>query len=135
MNRAQRIAWFNLKVVAVSVPVSLLIVLVSLLSGALVVALVGGGILSIAALIMALAPLLFKKEPSRVNYDERDAIIEKQAHLIGYCTLWCIFIAICMVAAFPAGPVILATTLVIVKVVESVATLVQYGRTREGEKS
>lgn len=135
MNRAQRIAWFNLKVVAVSVPVSLLIVLVSLLSGALVVALVGGGILSIAALIMALAPLLFKKEPSRVNYDERDAIIEKQAHLIGYCTLWCIFIAICMVAAFPAGPAILATTLVIVKVVESVATLVQYGRTREGEKS
>ena len=135
MNRAQRIAWFNLKVVAVSVPVSLLIVLVSLLAEALVVALIGGGILGIAALIMGLAPLLFKKDPSRVSYDERDAIIEKQAHLIGYCTLWCIFIATCMIAAFPAGPWILAVTLVIVKVVESVATLVQYGRTREGEKS
>jgi len=135
MNRAQRIAWFNLKVVAVSVPVSLLIVLVSLLAEALVVALIGGGILGIAALIMGLAPLLFKKELSRVNYDERDAIIEKQAHLIGYCTLWCIFIATCMIVAFPAGPWILAATLVIVKVVESVATLAQYGRRNKGEKS
>jgi hypothetical protein len=128
VNRAQKIAWFNLKVVAVTVPVSLVIVLVSLLSEGLVVALIGGFILGVAALIMGLAPLLFRKEPNRVNYDERDAVIEKQVHLIGYCTLWCIFIATCMIAAFPAGPAILAVTLVIVKVVESVAILVHYGR-------
>jgi hypothetical protein len=128
VNRAQKIAWFNLKVVAVTVPVSLVIVLVSLLSEGLVVALIGGFILGVAALIMGLAPLLFRKEPNRVNYDERDAVIEKQVHLIGYCTLWCIFIAMCMIAAFPAGPAILAVTLVIVKVVESVAILVHYGR-------
>lgn len=109
-------------------PVSLVIVLVSLLSEGLVVALIGGFILGVAALIMGLAPLLFRKEPNRVNYDERDAVIEKQVHLIGYCTLWCIFIAMCMIAAFPAGPAILAVTLVIVKVVESVAILVHYGR-------
>ncbi len=134
MNRAQKIAWFDLKVVAISVPVSLLMVIVSLLAGTLVVALIGGLMLGIAALIMGLAPILFKKHPGRVNYDERDAIIEKQAHLVGYCTLWCIFIATCMIAAFPAGPAILVATLMTVKVVESVAILVQYGWREQGEK-
>jgi len=140
MNRAQKIAWFNLKVVAISAPVSLLIILVSLLAEAVAVALVGAGTLAIAALVMGLSPVFFKKEPGRVGFDERDAIIEKKAHFIGYCALWCIFIAACTIPAFVASsistaalPAVLAAALVTVRLVHSIAVLVQYGRGGEGE--
>lgn len=135
MNRAQKIARFNLKVVAVGGSVSLLTIAVSLVVGEVVISYLGFLILAVAALIMALSPLLLRKEPGRVTFDERDAAIEKKAHFIGYCLLWCIFIVICLIAIPTAGFAILATALVTVQLVESVAILAQYGRGGKGEKS
>jgi len=127
MNRLQKIAWFNLKVVAVGGSVSLLIIAVSLAAGGLVITYLGFLVLAVTALIMALSPLLVGKEPGRVTFDERDAAIEKKSCYIGYCILWCMFIVTCLTAIPTAGFAILATALVTVQLVQSVATLVQYG--------
>ncbi len=135
MNQAQKNAWFKLKVAAVYVPLSLLMIIVSLIAGQMLVTLIGFLVLSVAALIMGLSWLLARKEPGRVTFDERDATIEKKAHYVGYCILWCIFIATCLIAIPTAGFAILATTLVIVQLVESIAILVQYGWKIKGEKS
>ncbi len=142
MNRAQKIARFNLKVVGLSGPLSLLMIAVSWIADQIAIVFIGFGILSVAALIMALSPLFIKKEPGQVNFDERDAIIEKKVHLVGYCTLWCIFIATCTIPVFAASsiltaalPAVLAVALVTVKSVESIAILVQYGWSDKGEKS
>lgn len=135
MNRAQKKAWFSLRVVAIGGSLGLLTIAVSLVVGEVVISYFGFLILAVAALIMALSPLLLSKEPGRVTFDERDATIEKKAHFIGYCLLWCIFIATCLIAIPIAGFAILATALVTVQLVESVATLAQYGRTGKGEKS
>ena len=134
MNKAQKKAWFNLKVVAIGGSLGLLTIAVSLVVGEVVISYLGFLILAVAALIMSLSPLLFRKEPGRVTFDERDATIEKKAHFIGYCLLWCIFIATCLIAIPIAGFAILATALVTVQLVESVATLAQYGwRGKENE--
>ena len=127
MNRLQKIAWFNLKVVAVGGSVSLLMIAVSLAVGGLVITYLGFLVLGVTALIMALSPLLIGKEPGRVTFDERDATIEKKSCYIGYFLLWCIFIVTCLIAIPTAGSAILATALVTVQLVQSVATLVQYG--------
>ena len=129
MNSLQKIAWFNLKVLGVGVSVSLLIIAVSLAAGGLVLTYVGFLVLSITALITGLSRLLLmvRKEPGRVNYDERDAAIEKKSQYVAHCFLLCIFIGTCLIAVPTAGFAILATTLVIIQLVESVATLVQYG--------
>ncbi|HIJ54342.1 MAG TPA: hypothetical protein HPP66_14505 [Planctomycetes bacterium] len=128
MNRLQKLAWFNLKVVAVGGSVSLLTIAISLAAGEVVISYLGFLILAVTALIMALSPLLVRKEPGRVTFDERDATIEKKAHYVGYCILWCVFIVTCLIAIPTAGFAILATALVTVQLVQSVATLLQYGR-------
>ena len=135
MNQAQKKAWFKLKVAAVYVPLSLLMIIVSLIAGQMLITLIGFLVLSVAALIMGFSWLLARKKPGRVTFDERDATIEKKAHYIGYCILWCIFIPTCLIAIPTAGFAILATTLVIVQLVESIAILVQYGWSDKGEKS
>ena len=127
MNRLQKIAWFNLKVLAVGGSVSLLIIAVSLAAGGLVITYVGFLLLGITALITTLSSLLVGKEPGRVTFDERDATIEKKSYYIGHCLLWCIFIVTCLTAIPTAGSAILVTALVTVQLVQSVATLVQYG--------
>lgn len=129
MNRLQKIAWFNLKVLAIGVSVSLLIIAVSLAVGGLIVTYFGFLALALTAGITVFSRLLLSvgKEPGRVNFDERDAAIEKKSQIIGYYFIFCIFAATCLIAVPTAGFAILATALVTVQLVEAVATLVQYG--------
>ena len=129
MNNLRKIAWFNLKVLAVGVPLGLLIIAVSLAAGGVVVAYVGFLVLLITALITILSRLmlLVGKEPGRVNFDERDAAIEKKSQYVSHCFLFCIFIGTCWFAVPKAGFTIVAAAMVMVQLVESVATLVQYG--------
>ena len=133
MNRLQKIAWFNLKVLAIGGAVSLLMIAVSLAAGGLVITYLGFLVLGVTALIMALSQLLVRKEPGRVTFDERDAAIEKKSYHIGHSLLLCIFIVTCLTAIPTAGGAILVTALVTVQLVQSVATLVQYGRNEESE--
>jgi hypothetical protein len=128
MNRAQILAWFHLRVLAITGPLCLIAIILSFLSNKLVIAYIGLFILAISSLIMSLAPLLIRKEPGIIAFDERDKIIEKNTHLIGYCILWCFFIITCMAINIKIGSIILITALITIKLIESIATLAQYGK-------
>jgi hypothetical protein len=131
MNRMQRIARFNLKVVGAGASLSLLVILISLITESSALTYLGFFILGIAALIAGLSRLIVGKEPGRISFDERDAAIEKKAYLSGYCLLWCAFILTCMIAIPGLGAAILVVTLVVIKTIESLAVLIQYGRGSE----
>ncbi len=123
MNRTQKIARFNLTVIAIGGGLALLTVLISLAAGSKALTYFGFLILGLAALVSGLSQLIVRKEPGKVSFDERDAAIEKNANLAGYATLLCVFILTCMIAIPRVGWAILAVTLVAVKTVESVAGL------------
>ncbi len=128
MNRTQKVAWFKIKVIAVGGVLSVLVILISLLTNAKALTYFGVFVLAVAALVAGLASFLIHREPGRVNFDERDANIEKKAYLVGYGILWCVFIVTCMIAIPKIGSAILAVTLAVVKAAESIAILVQHGR-------
>jgi len=139
MNRMQTIARFNLKVIMVGGGLSLLIIVISLAASSRVLTYLGFLILGVASLIVGLSPLIVRKKSDQVNFDERDVVIEKNAHFIGYIVLWCAFLLTCMVA-FPIvgggtgiGGAILVVTLVVVRTIESLAVLFQYSRGPKGE--
>jgi hypothetical protein len=136
MNRLQKIAKFQLKVIAVSVIAGIIIGLVLAIGGNKVVAIAGGGlILAIGALLANLSYFFIRKKKGKVNYDERDASIEKRSHMVGYACLWCIFIIVCMIPIPPfLMPLVLAVTLASIKSIESCVILANYGwRTKENE--
>lgn len=146
MNRAQKIAWFNLIILLTAlglsaIAISVLCFIVGLpMRGAL-----GGiGFLGICGLI-GLSPILFRKKQSQVSFDERDQLIHKRATIAAYSVFWVFFTATCMIpwwvlktgASIPVVvlPVMLAGGFIIVQLVQSVAVLVQYGWRGKGEKS
>lgn len=137
MNRTQKIARFNLMVVAAGGGLCILMILVSLAAGSRVLTYVGFTILGLAALVSGLSQLIIRKETGKVSFDERDAAMEKKAYLAGYATLMCAFIPTCMIAGpnLGVGGAILAVTLVAVKTVESVVILVEHGRELKGGES
>lgn len=129
MNRTLRIARFNLMVVALGGGLCILMILISLAAGSRVVMYLGFMVLGLAALVSGLSQFIVRKEPGKVSFDERDAAIEKKAHLAGYATLLCAFIPTCMIAGpnLGVGGAILAVTLALVKTVESLVILVEHG--------
>jgi len=133
MNRMQTIARFNMKVIVAGGGLSLLIIVISLAANSRVITYLGFLFLGVASLIAGLSPLIVRKKPGKVNFDERDAVIEKNSHFAGYIALWCAFLLTCMVV-FPIfcgeigiGGAILAVTLVVVKTIESLVVMFQYG--------
>ena len=133
MNRAQILAWFRLRVFAIAGVMCLIAISISFLSEELIIAYIGLFILAIGSLIMNLAPVLIRKEPGKIAFDERDNMIERNTHLIGYCILWCFFIITCMVVNVAIGSIILIAALVTIKFVESIAVLIQYSIGNKGE--
>ena len=106
MNNLRKIAWFNLKVLAVGVSLGLLIIAVSLAAGGVVgvvVAYAGFLVISIAVLITVPGRLLLlvRKKSGRVNFDERDDAIEKKSQLISHFLLSVIFLGTCLIAIPP----------------------------------
>lgn len=146
MNRAQKIARFNLIVILTALILSALAVSVFYFVVDLSIrrALGGLGFLGIAGLI-GLSPILFGKRRNRISFDERDQRIHIRATVVAYSVFWLVFAAACMIpwwvletgATIPVVvlPAMLAGGFVIVQLTQSVATLVQYGWGGKGEKS
>ena len=130
MNRTQILAWFRLRVFAIAGPLCLIAIIISYVSDSPVIAYIGLFILAVGSLIMNLAPVVIRKEPGTIAFDERDRMIERKT-----CLIWCFFIIMCMIVNRVIGPIILVAALVLIKLVESIATLVQYGRDAKGESS
>jgi hypothetical protein len=144
MNRAQKIAW--LFVITISVAVLLAGGAVGILYVKLGMpkALAGLGFLGIAGL-GGFGPIIFKKDKGKVEFDERDCVINQRSALAGFGAAYMVVGLVCMIPFFVLGPKanVSITWLPMIFMgaglssffAHSVAILVQYGRGDKGEKS
>lgn len=87
----------------------------------------------------------WKREPSNVDFEERDNLIKRNAVLVSFISLWILLVATSLIPCFVAGeegalpvcllPIINLGVFVIVMLVDSVTILIQYGRGLKGEES
>jgi len=86
----------------------------------------------------------FRKGKKKVSFDERDQLIHKRAVMAAYVVLWLYFVAACVIPWWIVGPqgsisvnvmpMILVGGLAIFLFVQSLAILIQYGRSGDGDK-
>jgi hypothetical protein len=144
MNRAQKIALYNLIVIVatltiVGAAVGILYILYGMPKA------LGGVGLVVISFVMGLSPILFRKKRGQSSFDERDLLISRKATIAAYFTSWVFFTAACMVPwlVLECGATIRVVLLPCILVggtfvfifVHSIAILVQYGLGGKGEKS
>ena len=146
MNRAQKIARFNLIVILIALSLSTIAVgvLYFVVGMPMRRALSGFGFIGICGL-MGLSPLLYKKEGDKVSFDERDRLYNMRAWFAGYCLSYLFFVVVCMTTWFIYGfkgtisvnvlPLTVLGGYMALILAHSLAILVQYDRTNRGDKS
>lgn len=97
MNRAQKIAWFNLIVVLAGSAAVVILAVIELVKLTVAAFIVIGGLLG-------MSPLLFWKRRGRVEFDERDQLIRVGTTLVATGTTCGYFLAMCLVPLFTMGP-------------------------------
>jgi membrane protease YdiL (CAAX protease family) len=138
MNRQQKIAWFTLVMLALAAVLSLLAFSVAYFIFGLPANRAAGGFGFIGIMGFAgLALILFKKDKSKVQYDERDLLIRRKAMLAAYSVFWVLFVAAAMVPWFIIGPKGMITVnylpwmvfggMFVVMLVQSIVFLEEYG--------
>ena len=143
MNRYQKIAWFNLIVIALTITITSAAIAIEFhIRGYSTFA---PGFVVILALLR-LKPFLFKKPQGqdKVVSDERDDLIIKRAVSVAYTSFWWIFFLSCFSLFLVIGPKSSVPTITLplmafggalfIKTAASVAILIQYGRGDKGEK-
>jgi hypothetical protein len=85
-----------------------------------------------------------RKGKRKTEFDERDQLILTRATLAAYVVLWLYFIAACIYAwlstrpehsiSVNVMPMVIVGGIAVFLVVQSIATLIQYGRSGKGEK-
>ncbi|MBN2183640.1 MAG: hypothetical protein JW715_17155 [Sedimentisphaerales bacterium] len=146
MNRAQKIARFNLIVTLTALILSFTATGILHFAVGLPIhrALGGFGFIGICGLI-GLSPVLYKKESGKVSFDERDFSIQRNASLGAYSVFWLLFVLAAMIPFFVLGPkgkipitylpAMVVGGMIIVTLVQSIVTLAAYGWRDKGEKS
>jgi hypothetical protein len=139
MNRAQKIAWFNLIVIPLGSAMVLLTVFIELPD---LVSAIG---LVVVLVLVFTSPVFFRRKPGRISFDERDAIIYQRAMLIGLSAAFgCIGgqILVKLMGIGLEGSArlyevigIYISGLICFIVAKSLTILIQYGRKLKGEKS
>ena len=143
MNRYQKIAWFNLIVIAAAVIVTSIAIAVEFhMRG---YSTIGWWFVAILVLLK-FTPYLFKKPPSLsgVVCDERDDLILKKAVSHAWAAFWWVFVVSCFLLWFIIGPEksvpVIALPLMALgaglfhKIACSVAILIQYGQGGDGHE-
>ena len=144
MSRYQKIAWFNLIVIAVTIIVTSIAVTIEFhIRGYSEIGLWFVGIL----VLLQYTPKMFKQpeSPNGVVSDERDSLIIKRALAFTFITFWWVFVISSLLLWWFVGPRNSVPTItlplmifggaVFMKIVCSAAILVQYGKGDKGEKS
>lgn len=139
MNRAQKIAWFNLIMMISGSVVVLLSLSMELPDLVYVIEIV------VVFTLVFTSPFFFKKKQGRVSFDERDAIINQRATLVASCAaLGCLggqyivpLIKVGWEGSVRMYEVIAIYTsgLICFIVAKSLTILIQYSRGGKGEKS
>jgi hypothetical protein len=138
MNRYQKIAWFNLTVIAATIIVTATAIAVEFhMRGYSTIGPFFVGILA----LLKFTPYLFKKPQSRsgVVCDERDDLILTRAVSSAWAAFWWVFIGSCFLLWFIIGPENSVPTITLPlmalggglfhKAACSVGILIRYGRT------
>lgn len=143
MNRTQKIVGFNLIVVSIALTLSFLStgIMYFVFNLPLRGAMGGFGFFGILGLL-GLSPFIYKNEKSKVSFDERDILIQRNALLGAYSIFWVLLVLSAMIPFFITGakgtisviylPLLVLGGMTMVTLVQSIVTLVLYGR---GEKS
>lgn len=146
MNRQQKIAKFTLIVTLAAITISVMAVGIFYFVAGMPIrrALSGFGFIGICGLA-GLSPLLYRKECGKVDFDERDLLIQKKASLAAYSIFWFLFVLASMIPFFVLGPkgsisvkylpAMVFGGMVTVMLVQSIVTLEEYGWKNRGEKS
>ena len=144
MNRYQKIAWFNIIVIAATVIITSAAIAIEFhIRG---YSTIGFWFIGIG-LLLKLTPYMFKKPESQggVVCDERDSFIIKRALAFAFMAFWWVFVVLSISLFLIIGPRNSVPTITLplmmlgggmfLKFVCSAAILVQYGRADKGEKS
>jgi len=146
MNRYQKLAWFNLIVITATIIITTTAVAIEIhMRGYSTI----GPCFFVIMALLRLKPFLFKKPQGqdKVVSDERDKFIVKRAVSFAYKTFWFVFFVSSFALHIFMGmgpkssvptitlPLMAVGGALFMKIVCSVAILVQYGRTGKGEKS
>ena len=144
MNRWQKIAWYNLIVVSVTFSITAAVVGILAVKYGMPKALSGLGFLGTLGLL-GLSGIIFRNKKNQIDYDERDKLIFYRSIQITCAVFWPLFTAACMIPWFIVGPkssipsntlpLMLGAIGITLILLQSLATLVQYGREPKGEKS
>ena len=138
MNRLQKLAWFNLIVIAVTIIVTIAVITIEInIRG---YSKIGFWVFVALLASLKLKPYLFKKSQNKVLSDERDDLIQKRALSFAYTLFWIVLVVSSFAIFISTGmgpkssvPAITLPLMVIggalfMKIVCSVAILVQYGK-------
>lgn len=106
MNRAQKIAWFQLAVVGVFAVAS--VILTALFARKYGYELqeawwIGSGYATPLLVLTILAPVLIRKSKGQIDIDERDMMIDHRATLVAFGTTYVFFIGVCFTTWVAAG--------------------------------
>jgi hypothetical protein len=144
MNRWQKIAWYNIVVILATLSITMITVGVLAMKYGFPKALSGLGFLGTLGLL-GLSGIIFKQKKGQTDFDERDKMIFYKSIQITYATLWPVLTAACMIPWVIVGPnnsissntlpLMLGAIGVSMTLLQSLATLVQYGWGNKGEKS
>ncbi len=99
MNRAQKIAWFNLAVVAAGAVFVVVLGVIGVVKSPLMLIV----LLGMSALVV-ISPLLFRKKQGRIEFDERDQLIRLRALFFASFGSFWFLIAQCVLQVFEVGP-------------------------------
>jgi len=145
MNRMQKIAWFNLIVTSLALGLSIAAFGVAYFIFGLPTYRAAGGFGFIGIMgLSGLSPVLFRKDKSKVQFDERDTAIQRKAAIVAYSFFWLLFVAAAMTPWFILGPNGNITVnylpwmvfggMFTVMFLQSIVTLNEYGWRGDGDK-
>jgi hypothetical protein len=145
MNRMQKIAWFNLIVISLALGLSVIAFSIGyfVFGAPARQASAGFGFIGIMG-FCGLSPVLFRKDKSKVQYDERDTAIQRKSVIIAYSIFWVLFVASAMIPWAIIGPNGNITVnylpwmvfggMCVVTLLQSIVTLSEYGwRNKDNE--
>jgi hypothetical protein len=137
MNRWQKIAVFNILVIFFSLSFTVGAVTAIGITIGFSKASAGMGFLGFLGLL-GLQPVLFRKDKSKVSYDERDALIGRKAVILGFTASYLFFVFACMGCWWYARadgminvrvlPLIVVVGYMISELFRSTSLLIMYGR-------
>ena len=147
MNRQQKIAWFNLITIMITLATTAAVIIALTLSAGMPHALYGLGFGGIVVLTNV-SPFVFrkrKKHSQEVIFDERDEQIYRKADKASDIASQALYLTVCMSVFIIVGlsgsvpvmvlPLMVCWAFLAGKLAESITLLIQYGRTAKGEKS